>query len=69
MNQLNQIGIGVVANNDFLKSHPDRETTVAGAVAVPEKYTPHEVNNALPKVKPRDVARNENRFLTLTDTG
>lgn len=50
MNQLNQIGIGVVANNDFLNSHPDRETTVAGAVAVPEKDAPHEVNNALPKV-------------------
>lgn len=50
MNQLNQIGIGVVANNDFLKSHPDRETTVAGAVAMPEKDALHEVNNALPKV-------------------
>lgn len=50
MNQLNQIGIGVVANNDFLKSHPNRETIVAGAVAMPEKDAPHEVNNALPKV-------------------
>lgn len=50
MNQLNQIGIGVVANNDFLKSRPDRETTVAGAVAMPEKDAPHEINNALPKV-------------------
>jgi glycosyltransferase involved in cell wall biosynthesis len=50
MNQLNQIGIGVVANNDFLKSHPDRETSIGGAVAVLEKDTPHEVNNALPKV-------------------
>ena len=50
MNQLNQIGIGVVANNDFLKSHPDRETTVAGAVAMPEKDAPHEVNNGVPKV-------------------
>ena len=50
MNQLNQIGIGVVANNDFLKSHPDRETTVAGAVALPEKDALHEINNALPKV-------------------
>lgn len=50
MNQLNQIGIGVVANNDFLKSHPYRETTVAGAVAMPEKDALHEINNALPKV-------------------
>ena len=55
MNQLNQIGIGVMANNDFLKSHPDKESprprnTVAGAVAVPEKYTLHDVNNVLPKV-------------------
>lgn len=30
MNQLNQIGIGVVANNDFLKSHPDREASIGG---------------------------------------
>ena len=50
MNQLNQIGIGVVANNDFLKSHPDRETTVADAVAMLEKEAPHHVNNVLPKV-------------------
>lgn len=50
MNQLNQTGIGVVANNDFLKSHTDRETSIACAVAVPEKDDPHEVNNALPKV-------------------
>lgn len=34
MNQLNQIGIGVVANNDFLKSRPHRETGIAGAVAM-----------------------------------
>ncbi len=50
MNQLNQIGIGVLASNNVLKNHPDHETTVVGSVAVPEKDTPHEVNNILPKV-------------------
>ena len=50
MNQLNQIGIGVVENNDLLKSHIHRETSIADAAAMPEKDTPHVVNNGLPKV-------------------
>ncbi len=48
MNQLNQIG--VVSNNDLLKSHLHRETSVVGAVAMPEKDAPHDVNDVLPKV-------------------
>lgn len=50
MNQLNQIGIGVVSNNDLLKSQFNRETSIAGAVAMLEKEAPHYVNNVLPKV-------------------
>lgn len=50
MNQLDQIGIGVVSNNDLLKRQLHCETTVAGAVAMPKTDTSHKVNNALPKV-------------------
>lgn len=50
MNQGIQIGIGVVANNDFLKSHLDRETSIGGTVAMPKKDTPHDTNHVLPRV-------------------
>lgn len=50
MNQLNQIGIGVVSNNDLLKSQFHRETSIAGAVAIPEKDAPHDADDVLPKV-------------------
>lgn len=50
MNQLNKIGIGVVSNNDLLKSQFHRETSIAGAAAMLEKEAPHYVSNVLPKV-------------------
>lgn len=50
MNQLNQIGIGVVSNNDLVKSQFHREPSIAGAVAIPEKDAPHSINNVPPKV-------------------
>lgn len=50
MNQLNQIAIGVIENNDFLKSHPHRETSIAGALAMVEKDVQCGVNDVLPKV-------------------
>ena len=50
MNQLSQLGIGVVSNNDFFKVQFNGEKSTAGTVAPPDTGASHSVTHVLPKV-------------------
>ncbi len=50
LGQLNNNCINALANNTLLRGGAHCETSIAGAVVMPEKDAPHDVNDVLPKV-------------------
>ena len=50
MDQLNQAGFGVTSNNGLLKRQPNRETSIAGVVAMPEADATRSVSSVMSKV-------------------
>lgn len=50
MNQLNQAGISAASNNELLENKFQRETSIASAAVMPEKYFQRSDNNVHPTI-------------------